>query len=130
MSLTNILISLLSLFITFGNYTNKILIKDTLIIESLTLSKEELIQTITTNYNIPSNYNNIEIYTNYLNSPDYNKIYSVDLIIYYNQDVVDYNLKIQTVVPKTNDKKQNNTLVLVLISMILILCFIYYKRSN
>ena len=43
MLINNILTILLSLFLTLENTTNKILIKDTLIIETLTLSKEELI---------------------------------------------------------------------------------------
>ena len=82
MLITNILTILFSLFLTLENTTNKILIKDTLIIETLTLSKEELINIIIDNYNIPNNYDNVEINTNYLNSPEYNKIYSVILTFF------------------------------------------------
>ena len=88
MLITNILTIHLSLYLTLENTTNKILIKDTLIIETLTLSKEELINIIIDNYNIPNNYDNVEINTNYLNSPEYNKIYSVILTVQYNDEII------------------------------------------
>lgn len=130
MLITNILTILLSLFLTLENTTNKILIKDTLIIETLTLSKEELINIIIDNYNIPNNYNNIEINTNYLNSPEYNKIYSVILTVQYNDEIINYNLKLKTINPKTKNTDNDSIIIISLITLILIFLFIYIKRSN
>ena len=127
---TNILTILLSLFLTLENTTNKILIKDTLIIETLTLSKEELINIIIDNYNIPNNYNNIEINTNYLNSPEYNKIYSVILTVQYDDEIINYNLKLKTINPKTKITDNDSIIIISLITLILIFLFIYIKRSN
>ena len=130
MLITNILTILLSLFLTLENTTNKILIKDTLIIETLTLSKEELINIIIDNYNIPNNYNNIEINTNYLNSPEYNKIYSVILTVQYDDEIINYNLKLKTINPKTKNTDNDSIIIISLITLILIFLFIYIKRSN
>lgn len=130
MLITNILTILLSLFLTLENTTNKILIKDTLIIETLTLSKEELINIIIDNYNIPNNYNNIEINTNYLNSPEYNKIYSVILTVQYNDEIINYNLKLKTINPKSKNTDNDSIIIISLITLILIFLFIYIKRSN
>lgn len=130
MLINNILTILLSLFLTLENTTNKILIKDTLIIETLTLSKEELINIIIDNYNIPNNYNNIEINTNYLNSPEYNKIYSVILTVQYNDEIINYNLKLKTINPKTKNTDNDSIIIISLITLILIFLFIYIKRSN
>lgn len=130
MLITNILTILLSLFLTLENTTNKILIKDTLIIETLTLSKEELINIIIDNYNIPNNYNNIEINTNYLNSPEYNKIYSVILTVQYDDEIINYNLKLKTINPKTKNNDNDSIIIISLITLILIFLFIYIKRSN
>ena len=127
---TNILTILLSLFLTLENTTNKILIKDTLIIETLTLSKEELINIIIDNYNIPNNYNNIEINTNYLNSPEYNKIYSVILTVQYDDEIINYNLKIKTINSSKENKNNTSIIIISLITLILIFLFIYIKRSN
>ncbi len=130
MLITNILTILLSLFLTLENTTNKILIKDTLIIETLTLSKEELINIIIDNYNIPNNYNNIEINTNYLNSPEYNKIYSVILTVQYNDEIINYNLKLKTINSSKENKNNTSIIIISLITLILIFLFIYIKRSN
>ena len=130
MLITNILTILLSLFLTLENTTNKILIKDTLIIETLSLSKEELINIIIDNYNIPNNYNNIEINTNYLNSPEYNKIYSVILTVQYDDEIINYNLKLKTINPKTKNNDNDSIIIISLITLILIFLFIYIKRSN
>lgn len=127
---TNILTILLSLFLTLENTTNKILIKDTLIIETLTLSKEELINIIIDNYNIPNNYNNIEINTNYLNSPEYNKIYSVILTVQYDDEIINYNLKLKTINSSKENKNNTSIIIISLITLILIFLFIYIKRSN
>lgn len=130
MLITNILTILLSLFLTLENTTNKILIKDTLIIETLTLSKEELINIIIDNYNIPNNYDNVEINTNYLNSPEYNKIYSVILTVQYDDEIINYNLKLKTINPKTKNTDNDSIIIISLITLILIFLFIYIKRSN
>lgn len=130
MLITNILTILLSLFLTLENTTNKILIKDTLIIETLTLSKEELINIIIDNYNIPNDYNNIEINTNYLNSPEYNKIYSVILTVQYDDEIINYNLKLKTINPKSKNTDNDSIIIISLITLILIFLFIYIKRSN
>ena len=130
MLITNILTILLSLFLTLENTTNKILIKDTLIIETLTLSKEELINIIIDNYNIPNNYNNIEINTNYLNSPEYNKIYSVILTVQYDDEIINYNLKLKTINSSKENKNNTSIIIISLITIILIFLFIYIKRSN
>lgn len=130
MLITNILTILFSLFLTLENTTNKILIKDTLIIETLTLSKEELINIIIDNYNIPNNYNNIEINTNYLNSPEYNKIYSVILTVQYDDEIINYNLKLKTINPKTKNTDNDSIIIISLITLIFIFLFIYIKRSN
>ena len=130
MLITNILTILLSLFLTLENTTNKILIKDTLIIETLTLSKEELINIIIDNYNIPNNYNNIEINTNYLNSPEYNKIYSVILTVQYDDEIINYNLKLKTINSSKENKNNTSIIIISLITLILIFLFIYIKRSN
>ena len=130
MLITNILTILFSLFLTLENTTNKILIKDTLIIETLTLSKEELINIIIDNYNIPNNYDNVEINTNYLNSPEYNKIYSVILTVQYNDEIINYNLKLKTINPKTKNTDNDSIIIISLITLILIFLFIYIKRSN
>ena len=130
MLITNILTILFSLFLTLENTTNKILIKDTLIIETLTLSKEELINIIIDNYNIPNNYNNIEINTNYLNSPEYNKIYSVILTVQYNDEIINYNLKLKTINPKSKNTDNDSIIIISLITLIFIFLFIYIKRSN
>ena len=130
MLITNILTILLSLFLTLENTTNKILIKDTLIIETLTLSKEELINIIIDNYNIPNNYDNVEINTNYLNSPEYNKIYSVILTVQYNDEIINYNLKLKTINPKSKNTDNDSIIIISLITLILIFLFIYIKRSN
>lgn len=130
MLITNILTILFSLFLTLENTTNKILIKDTLIIETLTLSKEELINIIIDNYNIPNNYDNVEINTNYLNSPEYNKIYSVILTVQYNDEIINYNLKLKTINPKSKNTDNDSIIIISLITLILIFLFIYIKRSN
>ena len=130
MLITNILTILLSLFLTLENTTNKILIKDTLIIETLSLSKEELINIIIDNYNIPNNYNNIEINTNYLNSPEYNKIYSVILTVQYDDEIINYNLKLKTINSSKENKNNTSIIIISLITLILIFLFIYIKRSN
>ena len=130
MLINNILTILLSLFLTLENTTNKILIKDTLIIETLTLSKEELINIIIDNYNIPNNYNNIEINTNYLNSPEYNKIYSVILTVQYDDEIINYNLKLKTINSSKENKNNTSIIIISLITLILIFLFIYIKRSN
>ena len=125
---TNILTILLSLFLTLENTTNKILIKDTLIIETLTLSKEELINIIIDNYNIPNNYNNIEINTNYLNSPEYNKIYSVILTVQYDDEIINYNLKLKTINSSKENKNNTSIIIISLITLILIFLFIYISK--
>lgn len=130
MLITNILTILLSLFLTLENTTNKILIKDALIIETLTLSKEELINIIIDNYNIPNNYDNVEINTNYLNSPEYNKIYSVILTVQYDDEIINYNLKLKTINPSKENKNNTSIIIISLITLILIFLFIYIKRSN
>ena len=130
MLITNILTILFSLFLTLENTTNKILIKDTLIIETLTLSKEELINIIIDNYNIPNNYDNVEINTNYLNSPEYNKIYSVILTVQYDDEIINYNLKLKTINPKSKNTDNDSIIIISLITLILIFLFIYIKRSN
>ena len=130
MLITNILTILFSLFLTLENTTNKILIKDTLIIETLTLSKEELINIIIDNYNIPNNYDNVEINTNYLNSPEYNKIYSVILTVQYNDEIINYNLKLKTINPKSKNTDNDSIIIISLITLIFIFLFIYIKRSN
>lgn len=130
MLITNILTILLSLFLTLENTTNKILIKDTLIIETLTLSKEELINIIIDNYNIPNNYDNVEINTNYLNSPEYNKIYSVILTVQYDDEIINYNLKLKTINPKSKNTDNDSIIIISLITLIFIFLFIYIKRSN
>ena len=130
MLITNILTILFSLFLTLENTTNKILIKDTLIIETLTLSKEELINIIIDNYNLPNNYDNGEINTNYLNSPEYNKIYSVILTVQYNDEIINYNLKLKTINPKSKNTDNDSIIIISLITLILIFLFIYIKRSN
>ena len=130
MLITNILTILLSLFLTLENTTNKILIKDALIIETLTLSKEELINIIIDNYNIPNNYDNVEINTNYLNSPEYNKIYSVILTVQYDDEIINYNLKLKTINSSKENKNNTSIIIISLITLILIFLFIYIKRSN
>ena len=122
MLITNILTILFSLFLTLENTTNKILIKDTLIIETLTLSKEELINIIIDNYNIPNNYDNVEINTNYLNSPEYNKIYSVILTVQYNDEIINYNLKLKTINPKSKNTDNDSIIIISLITLILFSC--------
>ena len=130
MLITNILTILLSLFLTLENTTNKILIKDTLIIETLTLSKEELINIIIDNYNIPNDYDNVEINTNYLNSPEYNKIYCVILTVQYDDEIINYNLKLKTINSSKENKNNTSIIIISLITIILIFLLIYIKRSN
>ena len=130
MLINSILTLFLSFFLTLETYSNKILIKDSLVVESLTLSKDELINMIINNYNIPDNYNEIEINTNYLKSPQFNKIYSVELIVQYDDNIINYNLKLKTINSNIENKNDNSTIIVFLISLIVIFLIIYIKRSN
>ena len=89
-----------------------------------------MINIIIDNYNIPNNYNNIEINTNYLNSPEYNKIYSVILTVQYDDEIINYNLKLKTINSSKENKNNTSIIIISLITLILIFLFIYIKRSN
>lgn len=126
----NILTIFLYILLSLGNTTHKTLIHETLIIESLTLSKDELIDKVINNYNIPTNYNQIQINTNYFNSPEYNKIYSINLVIDYPETTMHYILKLKVINTNTNIQDINTPLIIILSSIIIIFIILYIKRSN
>lgn len=130
--LTNKFLSIiLSFFIILSNSINKILIPETLVVDSITLTENELIELIIDTYNIPTDYNAINISTNYFNSPEYNQIYGVELIAEYENENIIYNLKLKPVNKKTDESSKISPIFLISsILIIIILLSFYKKRSN
>ena len=115
----NILSIILSFFLILSNSINKILIPETLIVDSITLTESELIELIIDTYNIPTDYNAINIDTNYFNSPEFNQIYGVEIIAEYENENIIYNLKIKPV--KENIDETSKISPIFLISSIFII---------
>ena len=118
----------MSLFIT-SIPTNKILFHQTLIVNSLDLTKQELSELIIQEYKIKKDYKNITISSNYFYNPDYNQIYNVTLEVKYPEEIIIYNLKIKTI---NNSKtiNTNNEILIVLTSMVIITFIIYLLKRK
>lgn len=127
----NILSIILSFFLILSNSINKILIPETLIVDSITLTESELIELIIDTYNIPTDYNAINIDTNYFNSPEFNQIYGVEIIAEYENGNIIYNLKIKPVKENIDETSKISPIFLISsVLIIIILLSIYKKRSN
>lgn len=127
----NILSIILSFFLILSNSINKILIPETLIVDSITLTESELIELIIDTYNIPTDYNAINIDTNYFNSPEFNQIYGVEIIAEYENENIIYNLKIKPVKENIDETSKISPIFLISsVLIIIILLSIYKKRSN
>lgn len=114
------------IFSLFTISVDKILIKETIYIDSLNLNQDELTNLIITKYKLPYGFETTEIYSDYFNKPSYNQIYSVELIINYKDNPTLYNFKLIV-----NNPNQNNYLeyiyVLPITFFLLIILFSIYK---
>ena len=126
---TKIFILILSLFIT--NITSsKILFHETIIVNSLTLTKEELTDLIIEKYQIKTDYNSIDITSDYFYNPKYNQIYSITLEVNYPEEIIIYNLKLKAISENQSSKINTTPVILILSSIALIVLIIYLHKRK
>lgn len=123
------LLTIINLFFTIiFDPSKRILISDTLYLDNLNISKEELTNMVITKYKIPLTFETTEIYSDYFYSPSYNQIYSVELKINYVDNPTIYNLKIIVQQNKNTQMSYNLFLIIFFILIIFILLLIYKKQ--
>ena len=126
---SKIFILILSLFIT--NITSsKILFHETIIVNSLTLTKEELTDLIIEKYQIKTDYNSIDITSDYFYNPKYNQIYSITLEVNYPEEIIIYNLKLKAISENQSSKINTTPVILILSSIALIVLIIYLHKRK
>lgn len=126
---SKIFILILSLFIT--NITSsKILFHETIIVNSLTLTKEELTDLIIEKYQIKTDYNSIDITSDYFYNPKYNQIYSITLEVNYPEEIIIYNLKLKAISENESSKINTTPVILILSSIALIVLIIYLHKRK
>jgi hypothetical protein len=126
---SKIFILILSLFIT--NITSsKILFHETIIVNSLTLTKEELTDLIIEKYQIKTDYNSINITSDYFYNPKYNQIYSITLEVNYPEEIIIYNLKLKAISENESSKINTTPVILILSSIALIVLIIYLHKRK
>ncbi len=126
---SKIFILILSLFIT--NITSsKILFHETIIVNSLTLTKEELTDLIIEKYQIKTDYNSIDITSDYFYNPKYNQIYSITLEVNYPEEIIIYNLKLKAISENESAKINTTPVILILSSIALIVLIIYLHKRK
>lgn len=126
---SKIFILILSLFIT--NITSsKILFHETIIVNSLTLTKEELTDLIIEKYQIKTDYNSIDITSDYFYNPKYNQIYSITLEVNYFEETIYYNLKLKAINENESTKINNIPVILILSSIALIILIVYIHKRK
>lgn len=126
---SKIFILILSLFIT--NITSsKILFHETIIVNSLTLTKEELTDLIIEKYQIKTDYNSIDITSDYFYNPNYNQIYSITLEVNYPEEIIIYNLKLKAISENESAKINTTPVILILSSIALIVLIIYLHKRK
>ena len=122
------LLTLINLFFTIiFDPSKRILISDTLYLDNLNISKEELTNMVITKYKIPLTFETTEIYSDYFYSPSYNQIYSVELKVNYVDNPTIYNLKIIVQQNKNTQMSYNLFPIIFFILIIFILLLIYKK---
>lgn len=126
---SKIFILILSLFIT--NITSsKILFHETIIVNSLTLTKEELTDLIIEKYQIKTDYNSIDITCDYFYNPKYNQIYSITLEVNYPEEIIIYNFKLKAISENESAKINTTPVILILSSIALIVLIIYLHKRK
>lgn len=126
---SKIFILILSFFIT--NITSsKILFHETIIVNSLTLTKEELTDLIIEKYQIKTDYNSIDITSDYFYNPKYNQIYSITLEVNYPEEIIIYNLKLKAISENESSKINTTPVILILSSIALIVLIIYLHKRK
>lgn len=122
------LLTIINLFFTIiFDPSKRILISDTLYLDNLNISKEELTNMVITKYKIPLTFETTEIYSDYFYSPSYNQIYSVELKVNYVDNPTIYNLKIIVQQNKNTQMSYNLFPIIFFILIIFILLLIYKK---
>lgn len=123
------LLTIINLFFTIiFDPSKRILISDTLYLDNLNISKEELTNMVITKYKIPLTFETTEIYSDYFYSPSYNQIYSVELKVNYVDNPTIYNLKIIVQQNKNTQMSYNLFPIIFFILIIFILLLIYKKQ--
>ena len=121
---TKIIFLILSLFTT--SIKNRVLFHETMTIDSLNLSEQELTDKIIKYYQIKTDYKNITIESDYFINPKFNQIYSVTLEADYDGNIIIYNLKIKAV-NTDNTSINNRPIILIVSSLTAIVVIIYFS---
>ena len=121
---TKIIFLILSLFTT--SIKNRVLFHETMTIDSLNLSEQELTDKIIKYYQIKTDYKNITIESDYFINPKFNQIYSVTLEADYDGNIIIYNLKIKAV-NIDNTSINNRPIILIVSSLTAIVVIIYFS---
>lgn len=123
------LLTIINLFFTIiFDPSKRILMSDTLYLDNLNISKEELTNMVIEKYKIPLTFETTEIYSDYFYSPSYNQIYSVELKVDYVDNPTIYNLKIIVQQNKNTQMSYNLFPIIFFILIIFILLLIYKKQ--
>ena len=120
---TKFLFLILSLFLT-GINPERILFHETVIVDSLSLTENELIDIIIKKHQIKTDYKTITIESDYFNNPKFNQLYSVTLETNYDDQIIIYNLKLKVV--NENEPTVNDKPIILIISMLSIILLIVY----
>ena len=122
------LLTIINLFFTIiFDPSKRILISDTLYLDNLNISKEELTNMVITKYKIPLTFETTEIHSDYFYSPSYNQIYSVEFKVNFVDNPTIYNLKIIVQQNKNTQMSYNLFPIIFFILIIFILLLIYKK---